>query len=258
MSDREHVVLLAGCCDTTNIVCNALKGEFPFARVILEEGVAKTQLVRRRVQRLGVRKVAGQLAFQLGVAPALAALSKGRIREILAENHLDLAPPEERVVTRVHSVNDAATIALLREIDPAVVIINGTRILSKALLEAVPTIFLNTHMGITPRYRGVHGGYWALVQRKPDACGVTVHVVDAGIDTGGIVAQALIHPSPRDNFATYPYLQIAKALPLLKRAVRDALGKRLQTVSVKRDGSRLWYHPTLGEYLWHRIAHHVK
>ena len=53
------------------------------------------------------------------------------------------------------------------------------------LLEAVPAVFLNTLAGITPSYRGVHGAYWALVQRQPDACGVTVHLVDAGIDTGG-------------------------------------------------------------------------
>ena len=72
------------------------------------------------------------------------------------------------------------------------------------------------------------------------------------------MAQALIRPSPRDNFTTYPYLQIAEGIPLLKRAVRDALGKRLQTVSVKGDGSRLWYHPAVGEYLWHRIARRVK
>ena len=41
------------------------------------------------------------------------------------------------------------------------------------------------HAGITPQYRGVHGGYWAVVNNDPEHCGVTIHFVDKGIDTGG-------------------------------------------------------------------------
>jgi methionyl-tRNA formyltransferase len=45
------------------------------------------------------------------------------------------------------------------------------------------------HAGITPRYRGTHGGYWVLLNNDPGHCGVTIHLVDPGIDTGSIVAR---------------------------------------------------------------------
>ena len=32
------------------------------------------------------------------------------------------------------------------------------------MLQSVEAIFVNTHVGITPKYRGVHGGYWSLVK----------------------------------------------------------------------------------------------
>ena len=41
-------------------------------------------------------------------------------------------------------------------------VVNGTRILSRRMLESIDAVFLNMHVGITPKYRGVHGGYWAL------------------------------------------------------------------------------------------------
>jgi len=72
---------------------------------------------------------------------------------------------------------------------PDVVVVNGTRIIAEKVLHSVPATFLNTHSGITPLYRGAHGGYWALVKKDRANCGVTIHVVDAGIDTGGIVTK---------------------------------------------------------------------
>ena len=39
---------------------------------------------------------------------------------------------------------------------PRVVIVNGTRIIQERVLQSVDAIFLNTHAGITPMYRGVH------------------------------------------------------------------------------------------------------
>ncbi|HEX8349388.1 MAG TPA: formyl transferase, partial [Hymenobacter sp.] len=108
--------------------------------------------------------------------------------------------------------------------------------------------FLNTHAGITPLYRGVHGGYWALANNDAAHCGVSVHLVDAGIDTGGIIAQALIRPEPEDNFSTYPLLQVIAGMPLLKEAVRAALAGTIQLRPAPEGTSRLWSHPTLAEY----------
>jgi folate-dependent phosphoribosylglycinamide formyltransferase PurN len=142
--------------------------------------------------------------------------------------------------------------------DPKVVVINGTRIITERVLSATGAIFLNMHAGVTPLYRGVHGAYWALVSNDPEHCGVTVHVVDKGIDTGSIVAQAHIAPAPEDSFVTYPYLQLAAGLPLLEQAVREALGGNLRCLPAPPGESRLWSHPGIIEYLRNRISSGVK
>jgi phosphoribosylglycinamide formyltransferase-1 len=112
-------------------------------------------------------------------------------------------------------------------------------------------------MGITPRYRGVHGGYWALAEGNRDLCGVTVHRVDAGIDTGPIVEQIRVMPANEDNFVTYPYLQLAMALPMLQRAVETALRGELQCRPAGGQ-SQLYFHPSIGEYLWNRLRRGVR
>jgi methionyl-tRNA formyltransferase len=165
--------------------------------------------------------------------------------------------PIEHVID-VRSVNDPQTIALLQKLSPQVIVINGTRILGEKILHATAGVFLNTHVGITPLYRGVHGGYWALASGDSDHFGVTIHKVNSGIDTGEIIAQALIEPSDSDNFSTYPLLQIAIAIPLLKQAVRDALDDKLESMPPPAGKSKLWSHPTAFQYMKMRLMHGIR
>jgi len=50
--------------------------------------------------------------------------------------------------------------------------------------------FINTHPSLLPHNRGKHYNFWAIVEQAP--FGVTLHKVDEGVDTGDVVAQALI------------------------------------------------------------------
>jgi hypothetical protein len=73
-----------------------------------------------------------------------------------------------------------------------------------------------------------------------------------------IVAQALIQPTTADNFSTYPLLQVANAIPLLKQGVRDALNGTLETLPMPTGQSQLWFHPTAYQYLKNRIASGIR
>jgi methionyl-tRNA formyltransferase len=128
-------------------------------------------------------------------------------------------------------------------------VVSQTRIVSRKILESIPAIFINVHTGILPQYRGNHGAYWALASGDEQNCGVSVHVVDAGVDTGPVIAEARIHPSPSDNYTTYEWLQLEAALPLLLRAVQDAVNGDLASYRKPSDlPSRHYYHPTLWAY----------
>jgi len=154
----------------------------------------------------------------------------------------------------VASVNDASVSDQLTKFAPDVVLVNGTRIIKPNILTGVDAAFINTHVGITPMYRGVHGGYWALWNDDPDNFGVTIHVVDPGVDTGQPLRQIRVRPSEDDTFVTYPLLQQAAALDAIKDILSDltdVLEPREQPAA--HEFSRQWFHPTIGQYLRGRL-----
>lgn len=254
----KTIVMLAGRGESTNIIYNALRDDFKIGKVIIEKPVPRPQFLKRRVKRLGFLKVAGQVAFKMLVIPQLKENSRQRILKLKQTFELDDAPISESEIIKVISVNSEEVITILREITPDIVIINGTRIVSNRTLSALPVKFINMHAGITPLYRGVHGAYWALVEGDSQACGVTVHFVDSGIDTGNIIQQGFINPTEEDNFVTYPLLQLAAGIPLLKKAIDNVFENRVKIKANPRGKSKLWSHPTLFEYIWHRLRYGVK
>src|SRR5262245_21865165 len=244
---QSDIVILGGETLWTYALAQALRRRFGDIPVILEDKEPMQLFLRRRIRRLGWLDVIGQVALGL-----FAKLLRPFIREraILAQNGLDATPIDSGVI-RVVSANDSATTTILNELRPRVVVVSHSRILLPRVLAAVPATFINIHTGITPQYRGMHGAYWALVHDDAEHCGVTVHLVDPGIDTGPIIAQARIAPSRRDSYFTYHWSQLAAALPLVIRAIEDALAGRLSASPPPAEArSRLYYHPTLWGYLW--------
>lgn len=64
------------------------------------------------------------------------------------------------------------------------------KIVQPSLLALPEHGFINTHPSLLPHNRGKHYNFWAIVEQAP--FGVTLHRVDAGVDTGDIVAQQTI------------------------------------------------------------------
>lgn len=92
-------------------------------------------------------------------------------------------------VRGVRGVNSRASLAALRALAPDLIVLAQTEIVGRELL-AIPKIgALNSHPGILPHYRGIDCAKWAVYNGELDRVGATVHWVDAGVDTGRIVAQ---------------------------------------------------------------------
>jgi phosphoribosylglycinamide formyltransferase-1 len=247
MQTTGRIAILVIDNDLCRIITGGLAKKFPDLKVIVEQRISRRQLLRGRLRRLGLVHVAGQLMFMV-FARLLHLASRARVGAILREFHLDPTWPDPARLIAVPSVNSDECIRRLRELNPDVVLVVGTRIIDKRVLSAIPAPFVNYHDGITPKYRGIHGGYWAKAENDLENFGVTVHLVDTGIDTGAVLYQARLTPTSSDNYATFSYLQVAAALPLLERAAQDAVDGNLERVQVDLP-SRLWSHPTLWGYL---------
>ena len=257
-SARPRVILLLGGDAGSNAVYHAMARVANVVVAIEEEPPPRAKMVRRRVKRLGFIRVLDQLLFIALAVPILRSAGAGRMCAIREQFGMDVRPIPREIVRHVPSVNDDAVIEALRAHQPDVVVVNGTRIIAKRVLNCVDAPFVNTHAGITPAYRGVHGGYWALAEGKPELAGVTVHHLDTGIDTGAVIAQDVIHPGPEDSFCTYPTLQLAAGLPLLEKAVLELHQGTARATEPMSKTSRLYYHPGLTTYLFHRLRDGIR
>ena len=84
--------------------------------------------------------------------------------------------------------NAAEEIAAMRRLAPDVVLVFGTGLLKQPLIDAFPDRIINIHLGLSPYYRGAGTNFWPLVNGEPEYCGATIHFLDAGVDTGPIIA----------------------------------------------------------------------
>ncbi len=85
--------------------------------------------------------------------------------------------------------------------EPDLVVLAGfMRILGPAFLARFPSRVVNTHPALLPAFPGAHAVADALAYGVK-VSGVTVHLVDEGVDTGPVVAQAAVPVLPEDDEA---------------------------------------------------------
>jgi hypothetical protein len=96
-----------------------------------------------------------------------------------------------RAVSRVvppGGCNAPGQIDAMRRLRPDVVLVFGTSLLKQPLIEAFAGNIINIHLGLSPHYRGAGTNFWPLVNGEPEYCGATIHFLDAGVDSGPIIA----------------------------------------------------------------------
>jgi len=256
---NNKIAIICTDSDASRILYHSLSKDFNILKVIFEDKVSISKRIKSRYYKLGLKKVIGQLLFQLIIYPFLKINSKKRVNEIIETNNVSVKPIPIDKVIRLKSINSEECRKVLQDLDLALILVNGTRIINIKTLNCVSIPFVNTHVGVTPRYRGVHGGYWSLVDNGGKYFGVSIHLVDKGIDTGSILGQSIFSPSFSDSFVTYPYLQMINALNIHKKIIPEILkGDYTVLKSLCELDSRQWYHPTFIDYLLNRLLKGVK
>ena len=246
---QKKIIFLASDCESSRWVYNALEEVIRIEAVILEQPISKKTLAKKRIKKIGFLPVVGQVLFSVLVVPFLKIKSKGRKADLVNKYGLKTNPFNSSTTTRVSSVNEEACLNTIQLLNPDIIIVNGTRIISKKILQSTHAIFVNMHVGITPNYRGSHGGYWAMHNNDAEHFGTTIHLVDTGIDTGAVIRQAFIKPDKQDNFATYPVLQTAIGINALKEVLPDIIAGKYQAVTNTEKG-RMYYQPTIWQYFF--------
>jgi phosphoribosylglycinamide formyltransferase-1 len=87
---------------------------------------------------------------------------------------------------------DLAVVAALQESGAELIVLAGfMRIITKPFLQAFPQRIINIHPALLPAFPGLHVQQKAL-DYGAKFSGCTVHFVDGGVDTGPIIAQAVV------------------------------------------------------------------
>lgn len=247
----KKIVFLASDTESSRWVYNALKDVLPISHAIIEQPVSKAQLLKRRMKKISPIKVMGQVLFSLLAVPYLSWKAKKRKVDLINKYQLDDSPFNSASSSHVTSVNDDDCRQNLQKLKPDIVLVNGTRIISKKTLQCVTATFINMHVGITPWYRGAHGGYWALYNNDAANFGTTIHLVDTGVDTGGVLKYIFAKPDKADNFTTYPIIQVAEGIRVLPEVINDFINSK-HTVTTQEAKGKLYQQPAIWQYLKNR------
>ncbi|PPF66573.1 phosphoribosylglycinamide formyltransferase [Rathayibacter tritici] len=95
----------------------------------------------------------------------------------------------------------AALLEHIQEWEPDLVVCAGfMRILPPVVVDSLSPWMINTHPALLPLYPGAHAVRDALVAGATET-GVTVHVIDTGVDTGPIIAQESLAVLPGESEA---------------------------------------------------------
>lgn len=195
--DELRVVIFARSSAWHGIYCRYMASElavaFPSLTVVLiDEGSTAFKLERargviRRWRRRGIRRFASDVRLRPArqrSAGEMAAV----IEEALTARGAPAAPP---VVPIVHcaTVNGPGAVRALASLAPDVLIQMGAGILRSEVF-AIPRLgTLNVHHGVLPYIRGADSILWAVHDGRRDWLGVSIHLIDRGIDTGAILAR---------------------------------------------------------------------
>jgi phosphoribosylglycinamide formyltransferase-1 len=152
------------------------------------------------LEAIAKKELAAEVALVISNKPGAAGLERA------AEHEVPTRVVDHRAYADRESF-DHALVDHLREANVDCVVLAGfMRIVTRVLLDAFPNRVVNIHPSLLPAFPGVDAQAQALAYGAR-VTGCTVHLVDAGTDTGPIIAQA--------------------AVPILATDTRDALANRI-------------------------------
>ena len=87
--------------------------------------------------------------------------------------------------------NDNLCKNFIKKFDADICIVFGAGILSREVIELLPSDTINLHLGLSPYYKGSATLFWPFYNLEPQFAGITIHKVIDRVDAGGILHQSV-------------------------------------------------------------------
>ncbi|GJL58636.1 MAG: methionyl-tRNA formyltransferase [Nitrospirales bacterium] len=171
----------------------------------------------------------------------------GPVKALALSQNIPMVQPEK--------MKDPHLMETLRAWNPEVVVVAAYgRILPKPILDLPPKGCLNVHGSLLPKYRGAAPIQWAVIQGEVKT-GVTIMLMDEGMDTGAILQQEEVAIGPEETSGELASRMAQVGGALLVRTLRGWVAgtmsplpqndsaATLAPILTKEDGLMYWDRP---------------
>lgn len=148
---------------------------------------------------------------------------------------------------------DHEVVAALKQSNVQLVVLAGfMRIIGQRFLDAFPNRIMNIHPALLPAFPGLHVQQKALDYGARFA-GCTVHFVDGGVDTGPIIAQAVVPVLDNDSDESLSARILVQEHKIYPQAIEwfaqgalSIVGRKVIVADQKQDPTQHLVNPPLG------------
>ena len=209
------VALITNPSPVAHYFAGKISSEIPLDGIYIEAGK------KRSASRPTLRKILSGIKRNLLGNQTLADLERRMERQARRRYFPDFSRTIRSTLMPETTVDIHAEEFLehLRKEQYDMIVLFGTSIVKKPLLEIPRCATLNIHTSLLPYYKGTMPEFWQLYYEDYAHCGSTVHYVESGVDTGNILLQEPVEVEAGDTFFDLRYKNILKAIELLPEAI---------------------------------------
>ncbi|NOT74600.1 MAG: hypothetical protein HOP08_06705 [Cyclobacteriaceae bacterium] len=156
---------------------NKIHALFPLTGIVIENRLPKRKITVSRVFEKVIEKL------------MLGSISKAWVEMLDFYEHSFSQFPDVTKL-KVSDINNGQVLAFTRALDPDLIIVSGTSLIKNELLSLKAKIgIINLHTGLSPYLNGgPNCTNWCIANNEFHLIGNTVLWIDAGIDSGNIIA----------------------------------------------------------------------
>jgi folate-dependent phosphoribosylglycinamide formyltransferase PurN len=174
----------------------------------------------------------------------------------------DFAAKKRIPYLRVADHNAPAAIHALRAAAPDAIAFTGGGMIRRELLEIPRVGIMNCHAGMLPQYRGMDVVEWPAAEGRLDdpGLGLTLHLMESGLDTGPILLQKRIELRPGDGFASIRGRMAPEMVALMIEGIRGLRDRAIEPKPQEPRAGRQYYvmHPRVLAHAARRLMEQVE
>ena len=220
------VVILTNRQGNQSALANKISRHAEVAAVVLSKNIPARRPDRGKRAKLLINRVAGRTVGRPFVRTWF---------DVLAKYDAEYTKWPTGNIVEVDNVNDAATIDAIERAAPQLVVVSGTNIVGKRVIETAQKAggIVNLHTGISPYVRGgPNCTNWCLAQGWFHLIGNTVMWLNAGIDTGNIIATEQTPLDGSESLFELHWKVMEHAHEIYVRSIRNiGDGKQMPSIS---------------------------